>query len=181
MLLIRVALAFLALLALPAAASADLRSPVLGETTRLSSLAPESRTYPPAIASDGNTTYVAYMEEQGGIMFHRISATGTEIGPEQSLQSPGTASTEYPRIAVSGNNVYVAWIQASFFTSQLHALVATSRDGGRTFTQAVMAGHLTGGGAWDLALGADGENVFVAFVDNQNRLWTAGSRDGGKT
>ena len=60
-------------------------------------------------------------------------------------------------------------------------MVATSRDGGRTFSQAVMAGHVTGGGAWDLELGADGENVFVAFVDNQDRLWTAGSRDGGKS
>ena len=30
-------------------------------------------------------------------------------------------------------------------------------------------------------LAADGDNVFVAFVDNKDRVWTAGSRDGGRT
>ena len=143
---------------------------------------PASTTWWPAIASDGNTTFVAYMEERSGITVHRISATGTEIGASLPLQSPGTVSVEDPRIAVSGENVYVAWIQGSFWTPEKHAVVATSYDGGRTFKQAVMAGpHTSGGGAWDLALAADGDNVFVSFVDNKDRVWTAGSRDGGRT
>ena len=171
MLLIRVALAFLALSDI---ACRGLRPTCVRPSWARRRGCPRwrrcRRTYPPSIASDGNTTYVAYMEERAGIMFHRISATGTEIGAPQQLQSPGTASTEYPKIAVSGENVYVAWIQGSFFTPQMHAVVATSHDGGRTFSQAVMAGHApTGGGACDLALGADGDNVFVAFVDNQSR------------
>ena len=182
MLLFRVTLALAAVLILPATALADLRSPVLGETSVLSTLTPQSRTYPPAIATDGNTTYVAYMEERTGITFHRITAAGTEIGAPRELQSPGTASTEYPQIVVSGENVYVAWIQGSYTTPEKHAVVAASHDGGRTFEQAVMAGtHTTGGGAFDLRLGADGDNVFVAFVDNRGRVWTAGSRDGGRT
>ena len=181
MLLIRLSLVLLATLLIPASAFADVRSPVLGETTTLSDM-PASTTWWPAIASDGNTTFVAYMEERSGITVHRISATGTEIGASLPLQSPGTVSVEDPRIAVSGENVYVAWIQGSFWTPEKHAVVATSYDGGRTFKQAVMAGpHTSGGGAWDLSLAADGDNVFVSFVDNKDRVWTAGSRDGGRT
>jgi hypothetical protein len=181
MLLIRLSFVLLATLLIPASAFADVRSPVLGETTTLSDM-PASTTWWPAIASDGNTTFVAYMEERSGITVHRISATGTEIGGSLPLQSPGTVSVEDPRIAVAGENVYVAWIQGSFWTPEKHPVVATSYDGGRTFKQAVMAGpHTSGGGAWDLALAADGDNVFVSFVDNKDRVWTAGSRDGGRT
>ena len=182
MLLIRVSLVVLATLLVPASALADLRSPVLGETTTLSPPAPQSRTYPPSIASDGNTTFVAYAEEWGGITLQRISATGTEIGSWQWLQSGGTVSTDDPQVAVSGENVYVAWIQGSYWTPEKHAVVASSHNGGRTFSQAVMAGPRTsGGGAWDVELAADGDNVFVAFIDNKDRIWTAGSRDGGRS
>ena len=58
----------------------------------------------------------------------------------------------------------------------------TATCGGLTFSRAVMAGtHTTGGGAFGLRLDADGDNVWVAFVDNKNRIWTAGSRDGGRS
>src|SRR3954468_23980120 len=113
MLLIRVSLALLAFLVLPATAFADLRSPVLGDTTTLSFLAPQSRTYPPTMASDGNTTFVAYGEEWGGVTFHRISATGTEIGGGQQLQSLGTMSVASARIAVHRQNVYAARVTVS--------------------------------------------------------------------
>jgi hypothetical protein len=62
-----------------------------------------------------------------------------------------------------------------------HAVLAASHDGGRTFSSSVSAGKPTRLGASDLRLAADGENVFVSFVDTRNRLWTAGSRDGGRT
>src|SRR4051812_43806669 len=108
----------------PAAASADLRSPVLGEASTLSPLAPRSFTHPAAIASDGNTTFVAYREELGGAVVHRISATGTEIGAPQRLQGGGTESFEGPLLAVSGQDVYVAWIEGSDATPEKHAVVA---------------------------------------------------------
>ena len=93
----------------------------------------------------------------------------------------GTVSTDLPQIAVAGNDVHVAWIEKSYGISELHAVVATSHDGGRTFESPVVAGRPTGYGAWDLELAADGANVFLAWVDSRNRVWTAGSRDGGRT
>ena len=45
----------------------------------------------------------------------------------------------------------------------------------------MVAGRPTGHGAFEVELAADGDNVFVAWADNRNRLWTAGSRDGGRT
>jgi hypothetical protein len=179
--LIRVAVVLLATLILPATALADLRTPVLGDTTLLSPKIPQSLTWPPAIASDGNTTFVAYGEEKGGVAVHRISATGTDISTQHFLQAPGTASESNPQVAVSGENVYVAWTQVSYFVHEAHVVVAASHDGGRTFATPVQAGRLTGNGAWDVQLAADGDNVFVAFVDDKSNLWTAGSRDGGRS
>ena len=49
------------------------------------------------------------------------------------------------------------------------------------FSPAVVASRPTGHGAWDLSIAADGDNVFVAWSDDRDRLWTAGSRDGGRT
>src|SRR3954453_21662174 len=158
MLLIRVSFVLLAALILPTSAFADLRSPVLGETTLLSRLAPATRTYEPSIATDGNTTFVVYSEAEGGVTLHRIAASGTEIGAPRELQSPGTASVGQAKIAIAGENVYVAWAQGSFGTPQTHVVVAASHDGGRSFDRAVLAGHLTGEGAWDPVLGADGDN-----------------------
>lgn len=173
-------LALLALALIPATASADLRSPALGEASLLSDT-PASRTWAPAIATDGNTTFVVYLEERQGVSVNRISATGTEIGGSHGLQGPGTVSVEDPKIAVDGDDVYVGWIQGSFWQSERHAVVAASHDGGRTFAPPVRAGRPTGHGAWDLELAADGDNVFVAYTDNTSRIWTAGSRDGAKT
>ncbi len=181
MLLIRVSCVLLATLLLPASAFADLRSPVLGETSLLSRLIPPTRTYAPAIATDGNTTFVVYDEADGGVTLHRIAASGTELGAPRELQAPGTASLDGARVIVSGEDVYVAWAQVAYATREQHIVVAASHDGGRNFDRAVMAGGLTGEGAWDPMLAADGQNIFVGFVDGKGRMWTAGSRDGGRT
>ena len=80
----------------------------------------------------------------------------------------------------TGDHVYVAWVGYSSFGED-YVAVAASDNGGRTFKPAVRASKPTGHGVWDAALAADGDNVFVAWSDDRNRLWTAGSRDGGAT
>src|SRR3712207_1406085 len=179
-LLLALAATLLSLLGVAAPASADLRIPTLGEATTISTM-PDSRSFGGTIATDGNTTFVAYSEERGGIMLQRITSAGTEFGSNDTLQSPGTRSVGSPRVAVSGNNVYVAWLQYTAFQYEEHVVVATSRDGGRTFKPSVVAGQPTGHGAWDMAMDADGGNVFVSWSDDKGRLWTAGSRDAGRT
>ncbi len=175
-----VAAALLSLLGAAATASADLRIPTLGEATTLSTL-PDSTAWGASINTDGNTTFVAFAESAAGVMLQRIGATGTDFPAQQRLQAPGTSSIGSPRVAVSGENVYVAWLQASVFRPDTHAVVATSRDGGRSFSAPVAAGRPTGHGAWDVSVAADGDNVFVSWSDDRNRLWTAGSRDGGRS
>jgi len=175
-----VAAALLSLLAAATTASADLRIPTLGEATTLSQI-PGSTSYGAAVSSDGNTTFVAFSESEAGILFQRIGAAGTELSPQEPLQRPGTSSIGAPRVASSGNHVYVAWLQAAYGINEEHVVVAASHDGGRTFAAPVMAGRPTGHGAWDVSLAADGENVFVGWSDDRNRLWTAGSRDAGRT
>ena len=162
-----------------ATASADLRIPTLGEATKLTTT-PESTSYGAAVSSDGNATFVAYSETRGGIMFRRIGSAGTDIGEEFQLQSPGTGSIGAPQVVSTGDHVYVAWVGYSSFGED-YVAVAASDNGGRTFKPAVRASKPTGHGVWDAALAADGDNVFVAWSDDRNRLWTAGSRDGGAT
>ncbi|MDA0167841.1 PKD domain-containing protein [Solirubrobacter taibaiensis] len=172
------ALLFAALV--PATASADLRVPDVGATTLLSDV-PQSRTWEPSIATDGNRTFVAYIEERMGVTVHPVHAAGSEVHAGRALQEWGTRSVEGPEVVVSGQHVYVAWIQGSSALSERHAVVAASHDGGRTWERPVRAGRPTGLGAWDLQLAADGDNVFVAYVDSANRIWTAGSRDGAQS
>ena len=133
-----VAAALISLLGVAATASADLRIPTLGEATTLSTL-PESVSWGSATSSDGNATFVAFSESEAGIMFQRIGAAGTEFSSLDTLQSPGTASIGAPRVAVSGDTVHVAWIQESFFTREDHVAIATSRNGGRSFSPPVIA------------------------------------------
>ena len=114
------------------------------------------------------------MEERGGITFHRITATGTEIGAPQELQSPGTASTEYPQLVVSGENVYVAWIQGSLHAPEMHAVVATSHDGGRTFEQAVTAGAHDGRRRLRPPARRRRRQRLRRFVDNRGRAVDGG-------
>jgi hypothetical protein len=175
----RVLLACLAALVIPATASADPLSPVLGETSWLSQKFPVSQNWAPAVASDGNTTFVAYSDELAGITFHRIAASGTEIGFGRQLQGPGTASVSNPKVASSGANVYVAWIQYS--GRHRRATVAASHDGGVSFSAPQEVGRVIDSDVWDLQLAVDGDTVFVSYMDDRNRLWTAGSRDGGRT
>ena len=175
-----VAATLLSLLGVAAMASADLRIPTLGEATTLSQI-PESVSWGSATASDGNETFVAFSESEAGILFQRIGAAGTEFSSQLKLQMPGTASIGAPAIATSGDRVYVAWLQAAYGMNEDHVVLAASHDGGRTFSTPVLAGRPTGHGAWDLSIDADGENVFVAWSDDRDRLWTAGSRDAGRT
>ena len=87
----RLVLALVFALLLPATASADLRSPVVGDTSLLSEV-PESRTWEPTIATDGNRTFVAYTEQRTGATVHAIGASGTEVGAARALQDWGTTS-----------------------------------------------------------------------------------------
>jgi len=177
----RVLVALSVALIVPATASAAGRSPVLGDTTTLSSSAPVSQTGAPSVASDGNTTFVVYSERLSGITLHRITASGTEIGAPRQLQQAGSGSLGAAKVAVDGQDVYVAWLQSSIFDYHAHAVVTASHDGGQTFAAPVRAGKPIESDVWDVQLAADGDTVFVSYMDAKQRLWTAGSRDGGRT
>ena len=144
---------------------------------------PDSVSWGAAIASDGNTTFVAFSESEAR---DHVPADRRRRHRDRLAAAAAVAGhrrrSEHPRSRSRASNVYVAWIQGSYSRREKHAVVAASHDGGRTFAQAVMAGRADG----RRRLGppssaADGDNVFVAFVDDRDRLWTAGSRDGGRT
>ena len=174
-----VAAALCSLLGVAATASADLRIPTLGEATTLST-EPDSVSWGAAMASDGNATFVAFSESARGSCSSG-SAPPAPSSPRRSAAGAGDVLDRRAARRGVGNNVYVAWLQVAFFTRETHIAVATSRDGGRNFATPVVASKPTGHGAWDVSIAADGDNVFVAWSDDRNRLWTAGSRDGARS
>ena len=176
--LLRVTFALLAFGLLLATASADLRSPVLGETSLLSSV-PVSRTWQPAIATDGNTTYVAYMEERTGMTVNRISATGTEAAGRRRCRRGArsqsrTRTSRYPARTCTWPGSRARSRPASATPSSPRATTAGAPGGGRSGRPP------TGGGAWDLPARRRRGHRLRRLQRQFNRIWSAGSRDGAQ-
>ena len=85
--------------------------PMLGEATTLSDV-PDSRTWWPR-DRHGRQHDVRRLQRgaRAGSWSSGSPPTGTELASRSDAAAPGTVSIEAPQIAVSGDNVYVAWMQ----------------------------------------------------------------------
>jgi hypothetical protein len=69
----------------------------------------------------------------------------------------------FPAVAVSGQNVYVAWDDDSFGATQI--LYVRSTDGGRTFSEPLNLSNDTGESR-NVAIAASGSDVYLVWEDN---------------
>jgi hypothetical protein len=130
-----------------------------GSTFNLSNNAGGSLS--PAISASGNRVYVVWSDNTPGnsVVFYRRSTDGgATFGSTRNLSNPADGSGS-PAIAVSGNNVYVAWPENTGI------LYRKSIDGGATFGSPANLSN-TNGGSSDPALAVSGNNVYVVWRDN---------------
>jgi hypothetical protein len=76
--------------------------------------------------------------------------------------------SEHPQIAISGNNVYVAWIDdasSSSTTKNQEIYFRKSIDGGNTFDKIINLSNSSNADSYNLEIAAAGNNVYAVWQD----------------
>jgi hypothetical protein len=148
------------------------------DTTNLSNNIGHSEL--PQLVSYGNNVYVVWIDDTSGkrnIYFKRSTDNGCTFGPTIELGNQKGGSID-PKMAVSGNNVYVIWEHTPgnnggiFFTR--------STDNGGTFSSIKNLGNNTGFNGFP-QIAVSGNNVFVVWHDATHGIFFARSTDNGGT
>ncbi len=120
------------------------------------------------IASSGSNVYVVWSESVSGsneIFFKMSKDNGASFGNVINLsKTPGNAN--YPKMAVSGNNVYVVWQDDSSGNKEIY--FSRSTDNGATFGNVINLSNNPGESELP-QIAASGNNVYVAWRDNAFR------------
>jgi hypothetical protein len=131
----------------------------------------------PKMAVSGNNVYVIWEHtpgNNGGIFFTRSTDNGGTFSSIKNLGN-NTGFNGFPQIAVSGNNVFVVWHDAT------HGIFfARSTDNGGTFSSIKNLGNNTGFNGFP-QLAVSGNNVFVVWHDATHGIFFARSTDNGDT
>jgi hypothetical protein len=137
------------------------------------------------IASNGNNVYVVWEENDPDsqdkkghslydirrnydILIKKSVDGGVTFGKEINLSNNGGLS-EHPQIAVSGDNIHIAWIDNSLTTSK-EILYRKSTDGGKTFSDVVNLSNSSRSDSDNLEISAAGNNVYVVWQDTTSQI-----------
>jgi hypothetical protein len=109
--------------------------------------------------------------ENYDIYIKKSTDGGLTFSKEINLsKNPGFS--EHPQIAISGNNVYVAWIDdasssssSSTTTKNQEILFRKSIDGGNTFDKIINLSNSSNADSYNLEITAAGNNVYVVWQD----------------
>jgi hypothetical protein len=147
------------------------------------------------IASYGNNVYMVWQEnnpdpsgqsnnannninynddyENYDIYIKKSTDGGLTFSKEINLsKNPGFS--EHPQIAISGNNVYIAWIDDASSSSSSSSsttiknqeiLFRKSIDGGNTFDKIINLSNSSNADSYNLEITAAGNNVYVVWQD----------------
>jgi hypothetical protein len=119
-----------------------------------------------ATSSDGTNVYVVWAEDEfgGNIKIARSTNSGTSFS-SPTTPSDGTLGSTVkwsdPKIAVSGDNVYVIW------QDNREIKLSASTDGGDTFSAPVVAGNPNSSTRSNAQVAADANNVYVTWTETR--------------
>ena len=135
------------------------------------------------VASHGNEVYMVWQENPPSspvpansnlinydVFIKKSVDGGLTFGKEINL-SNNLGFSEHPQIAVSGNNVHVAWIDnspsmASTTTPEnKKILYRTSIDEGNTFGKTITLSNTSSADSYNQEMAAAGNNVYVAWQE----------------
>jgi hypothetical protein len=145
----------------------------LGADVRLDSDAPgQALSEDPVIGVDGSAVHVAWEEERDGqrdVYYRGSTDGGVTFRPEVVLNTaPGASYSDRPRMAVSGDRIYVAWKDNRTGTYDIH--LNASADRGLTWLAPdvrVETGVPGASDSNDPEIDAEGDNVYVVWSDSR--------------
>jgi hypothetical protein len=132
------------------------------------------------IASYGNNVYVVWIDDTSGarsIYFKRSTDSGCTFGSTINLGNQKGGSID-PKIAVSGDNVYVVWEHTPRNNGAIY--FARSTDNGATFSSSENLANNTGFNGFP-QVAVSGSNVYVVWHDATHGIFFARSTDNGAT
>jgi fructose-specific component phosphotransferase system IIB-like protein len=142
----------------------------------------------PDVAVSGNNVYVVWEDNSAGgteIILARSTNGGANFGPSRNLSNSLGESFD-PRIAISGSNVYVVWVDYSLGNStRSDIMLIRSTSGGANFASAENLSN-SPGEASDPRIAVSESNVYVVWEDTtpetgNGEIKFARSSDGGAT
>jgi len=137
----------------------------------------------PQIVASGNDVYVVWMDNTPGnydIFVAKSTDNASTFGTPVNV-SNNTGDSGYQQIALSENNLYVAWTD-TISKSNYDILFAKSTDGGATFTTPVNISKNVGASGWP-QVSVSG-NIYVIWEDittGNYDILISKSTDGGAT
>jgi len=137
----------------------------------------------PSVAVSGNNIHVAWHDERDGnpeIYYKRSTDGGTTWDPDTRLTNAG-GNSYTPSVAVSGNNVHIAWHDSRDLNEEIY--YKRSTDGGTTWDPDTRLTNAVGNSALS-SIAVSGNNIHVAWMDLCGGNWQVyykRSLDGGTT
>ena len=130
----------------------------------------ENNPDPSDLNSNANDNNIQYNNNYRNydIYIKKSTDGGLTFSKEINLsKNPGFS--EHPQIAISGNNVYIAWIDdtssSSTTTKNQEILFRKSIDGGNTFDKIINLSNSSNADSYNLEITAAGNNVYVVWQE----------------
>ena len=144
------------------------------------------------IASYGNNVYMVWQENNPDPSDHNSNVNNNDIQYNNNYRnydvyikkstdrgltfskeinlSKNPGFSEHPQIAISGNNVYIAWIDDATSSSSStiknqEILFRKSIDGGNTFDKIINLSNSSNADSYNLEITAAGNNVYVVWQE----------------
>ena len=121
----------------------------------------------PAIAASGNIVHVVWADNTGlnyNILYRRSTDDGTTFPNLIKNLSNNVGTSQGPVIAVSGNNVHVAWTDNTPGNPDI--LYRRSTDGGASFTDSIKNLSSNTGSSFLPTIALSSNNVYVVWADD---------------
>ena len=137
----------------------------------------------PQIVASGNDVYVAWMDNTPGnydVFVAKSTDNASTFGTPVNV-SNNTSDSGYQQIALSENNLYVAWTD-TISEINYDVLVSKSTDGGATFSTPVNLSKNAGASGWPQVVVSG--NIYVMWEDittGNYDILVSKSTDGGAT
>lgn len=139
---------------------------------------PAARLWPPKLVAAGESVFAVWHQEEGGLF--KIRFAHSEDGGTSFTTLPAAIGQgAFPALDVSRDEstpkqVHVVWTDPQRPSGAAEIFLASSRDGGRSFSTPLMVSSDDGHSSWTPSVAAAGPVVHVAWTDERDDIDKSG-------